>query len=78
VVPFLGVLIYLISQGQGMVEREALKVQGRQAHWDATHSEPAHSDHNPVAQIAQAKELLDSGVISQKEYETIKQKALVA
>ena len=62
--PFLGVLIYLIVNGQGMAER------------NVKHLEAAASMAGPSAQIASAKELLDKGAITQEEFEAIKRKTL--
>ena len=74
VLPFLGVLIYLISQSKGMTERnEAAQAQAK-SEADSYIRSVAQSD--PADQIAKAKDLLDSGAISQAEYESIKQKAL--
>ena len=67
VLPFLGVLFYLIAEGGKMAERniEAAKAaQARYGGGDAT------------AEIANAKQLLDSGAITQAEFDTLKQKAL--
>ena len=73
--PFLGVFIYLIAEGKGMAERRMQDVQGAQADMDAyVKSVAAQSD--PSAQIAQAKQLLDSGAIDEAEYNQLKQKAL--
>jgi hypothetical protein len=66
--PFLGVLIYLIVNGQGMAERNV-----KQAHQQI---EAAAAMAGPSAQIASAKDLLDKGAISQEEFEAIKRKAL--
>jgi uncharacterized membrane protein len=64
ILPFLGVLIYLIVNGQGMAERNVKQL------------EAAASMAGPSAQIASAKDLLDRGAISQEEFEAIKRKAL--
>ena len=64
ILPFLGVLIYLIVNGQGMAERNVKQM------------EAAAAMAGPSAQIATAKQLLDDGAISQEEYEAIKRKAL--
>ena len=66
--PFLGVLIYLIVNGQGMAERNVKQVQQQ--------VQAAAAMAGPSAQIAHAKELLDKGAINQEEFEAIKRKAL--
>jgi Phospholipase_D-nuclease N-terminal/Short C-terminal domain len=66
--PFLGVLIYLIVNGQGMAERNVQRLEAATAAAAATVG--------PTAQIANAKELLDKGAINQEEFEAIKRKAL--
>jgi uncharacterized membrane protein len=64
ILPFLGVLIYLIVNGQGMAERNVKQL------------EAAAARAGPTTEIATAKQLLDNGAISQEEYEAIKRKAL--
>jgi len=75
VLPYLGVLIYLIGQGQHMAERRASDMQAAQAQMDQYVRETAGGG-GPAAEIAHAKKLLDSGAISQAEFDQIKQKAL--
>jgi membrane protease subunit (stomatin/prohibitin family) len=75
VLPFLGVFVYLIAEGKGMAERRAQEVQASQANFDAQ-VKAAAGQSDPATQIANAKQLLDSGAITQAEYDTIKQKAL--
>jgi hypothetical protein len=75
VVPLLGVLIYLVAQGSEMAERDAEHVRAQKAQLDAYVRETA-GDGGPGREIANAKELLDSGVIDRAEFERIKQKAL--
>jgi Phospholipase_D-nuclease N-terminal/Short C-terminal domain len=73
--PFLGVFVYLIAQGKQMGERRMAEAQAAQSDMDAyVKSVAASSD--PAAQIANAKQLLDSGAITQAEYDALKQKAL--
>jgi hypothetical protein len=75
--PFLGVLVYLISQSKGMAERNMAAVQSAKAETDEyIRTVSAQSD--PAEQIARAKELLDSGAISASEFDALKQKALGA
>ena len=73
--PFLGVLIYLGTQGEGMAERKAQEMAGAQAQFDQYVRETAGSS-GSAAEIAQAKELLDKGAIDQAEFDRLKQKAL--
>jgi type VI protein secretion system component VasK len=75
VLPYIGVLTYLIAQSQGMAERSQREQKAVQAQADDYIRTVAAQD-NPAAQIEKAKQLLDSGAISQTEFDTLKQKAL--
>ena len=75
ILPFLGIFIYLISQGRGMGERNMKKAQAQQAQMDAYVRSVASSD-STTDQIARGKELLDSGTITQAEFDQLKAKAL--
>lgn len=75
VTPFLGVFIYLISQGHAMAERNEKQARGQQIQMDDYVRSVAGSG-GSAAEIEKAKGLLDSGAISQAEYEAIKAKAL--
>jgi hypothetical protein len=75
ILPFLGALIYLIAQSDGMAERRAQDVQGQRAQMDDYVRSVAGSG-GAAAEIDKAKALLDSGAITQPEYEALKAKAL--
>jgi putative oligomerization/nucleic acid binding protein/phospholipase D-like protein len=75
VLPFLGVLVYLIAQGQHMAERKAADVKASQAAFDDYVRDVAAKE-GPSDQIAKAKQLLDSGAIDASEFERLKAKAL--
>jgi hypothetical protein len=73
--PYLGVFIYLIVEHEGLVQRSVKQQQAAQSDFDQyVQSVAAKGD--PAEQIAKAKSLLDSGAITQAEFEQIKQKAL--
>jgi len=74
--PYVGVLVYLIAEHKGMEERNALRAQAAQHQFDQyVQSVAARND--PSEQIAKAKTLLDDGTITQAEFDQIKRKALV-
>ena len=73
--PFLGCFIYLITQGHAMAERNVKDVQAAQSQMDQ-HIKSVAGAGDPATQIAQAKQLLDSGAISQAEFDQLKAKAL--
>jgi general stress protein CsbA len=75
VVPFLGALIYLIAEGKQMTERRVRDAQASQANFDQYVRQVA-TDGGSAGDIAKAKELLDSGAITQAEFEQLKAKAL--
>jgi phospholipase D-like protein/putative oligomerization/nucleic acid binding protein len=74
VLPFVGVLIYLIAQGQHMAERNVKQAKEYQSQVDSRIREVAGS--SPTAEIEKAKGLLDSGAITQAEFDSLKAKAL--
>ena len=78
ILPFIGVLIYLITQHDSMAERQQKDVKAQQAAFDARVREAAGSSGggDPASQIASAKSLLDSGAIDQGEFDKLKAKAL--
>jgi hypothetical protein len=73
--PFLAALIYLIARGRGMAERQAGEVKRAQAETDQ-YIQSVAGRSNPADQIASAKSLLDSGAITQEEFDKLKAKAL--
>jgi len=78
-VPWLGILVYLIARGRGMQERQleqAIQMQRAQAEY--IKSVAASSSTGAADQISSAKGLLDSGAITQVEFDKIKAKALAA
>jgi len=77
VVPYFGVLVYLIAEHDGMAERALEQQQAAQAQVDQyVKSVAGKSD--PADQIAKAKQLLDNGTITQGEFDKLKQAALAA
>lgn len=75
VLPYLGVFVYLIAQHQGMADRQADQAQAAQSQFDDYVKGVAASS-GPAGEIEKAKQLLDSGAISQAEYDSLKAKAL--
>jgi hypothetical protein len=75
VLPFLGVFVYLISQNEGMTKRNIERATAEQARFDEYVRETAGGG-GAAAEIDKAKQLLDSGAITQAEFEALKQKAL--
>jgi ABC-type multidrug transport system fused ATPase/permease subunit len=71
--PFLAAFIYLIARGRSMGERNMTKVREQQDALAAAYGAPKASS---VDDIAKAKALLDSGALTQAEYDTLKGKAL--
>ena len=74
VVPYLTALVYLVTRGQGMAERAREAAAAAKRETDAYIREAA--GRSPAQEIADAKQLLDAGTISQQEFDSIKAKAL--
>ena len=71
ILPFLGVFIYVIAESDGMRERGLEREVAQQAYYGG-----AGSAGRAAAEIESAKKLLDSGAITQAEFDALKQKAL--
>jgi hypothetical protein len=79
ILPFLGALIYLIAQHDGMANRQAESVGRQQKEFDTyVKSVAAEGGGGSAAEIEKAKALLDSGAITQEEFNALKAKALAA
>jgi len=75
VLPFLGALVYLIAQGRGLTERRVRDAQVSQANFD-DYVRTVAADGGSAGEIQRAKDLLESGTITQAEFEKLKAKAL--
>ena len=73
IVPWLGVLIYLIVEHDGMRERSMKQAQAQRDQFDRDVREAAGGS---ADEIAKAKQLLDQGAINQAEFDALKAKAL--
>jgi hypothetical protein len=73
--PFLAALVYLISRGTGMAQRQYKAVEQARSQQDDYIRSVAGST-SSADEIAQAKALLDTGAINQAEFEGLKAKAL--
>jgi hypothetical protein len=74
-VPFIGVLAYVLSNSDGMAERNMERARSQRAQMDDYVRETAGSG-GAAAEIDKAKQLLDSGALTQAEFDAIKAKAL--
>jgi hypothetical protein len=75
VLPFLGVFIYVVTQNDGMNQRNLERAQAQRAQMDDYVRATAGSG-GATAEIERAKQLLDSGAITQAEFDALKQKVL--
>ncbi len=73
---YIAVLVYVIARGKGMAERRNAQYAQAQQAQQAYIKEVAGSGSSPADQISSAKALLDSGAISQSEFDALKAKAL--
>ena len=78
ILPFLGVFIYIITQNDGMTQRNLDRAKAQQAQFDQYVRDTAGGGGGAATEIANAKQLLDQGAITQAEFDAIKQKALAS
>jgi hypothetical protein len=75
ILPWIGVLVYLIVNHDGMAERSEKQSRAAQAQFDDYVRQAAGAG-GPASEIDTAKKLLDSGAITQAEFDAIKARAL--
>jgi ABC-type multidrug transport system fused ATPase/permease subunit len=75
VLPFLGVLIYVITRGPSMTARDLQQAQRQRAAFEGYVRETAGSA-STADEIAKLAELRASGVLSDSEFDALKAKAL--
>ena len=71
VLPFLSLIIYMVVNSDGMAQRQQALMEAR-----GYHGSGGGNGGGPATEIANAKALLDSGAISQEEYQSIKSRVL--
>jgi hypothetical protein len=76
ILPLITSLVYLITRGQGMAERNLAAVKQAQASQEEYIRSVSGGGASPADEIHRAKALLDSGAISQAEFDALKAKAL--
>ena len=74
-IPWLGILVYVIARGKGMQERQLEQAKEMQAA-QAEYIKSVAGSTTAADQIASAKALLDQGTITQAEFDALKAKAL--
>ncbi len=74
IIPFVGVLAYLLINHDEMAQRNIQQTKAQQAQFDDYVRDTAGG--GSAAEIERAKALLDSGAISQAEFDQLKAKAL--
>ena len=76
VVPFLGVLAYLIFQGNAMTDRSVAQVDAQERAFRSYVQEAAGSGASPAEQLEKLASLHDSGKLDDAEYQQLKSKVL--
>jgi hypothetical protein len=77
VLPLLGTLCYLISQGRSMADRDTRQAREVKQQTDEYIRSVVSPSYKGVEEIARGKELLDQGAISPEEFEQLKRRVLV-
>ena len=76
IVPLIALLAYVITRGAGMADRDRKDVSSAREAQDDYIRQVAGTGDNATEQVARAHELLNSGAISQQEFDALKAKAL--
>jgi NADH:ubiquinone oxidoreductase subunit 3 (subunit A) len=79
VLPYVGVLAYLLTQGRGMVERRREEEDASRSRFERGFRALTSNGHpagQAVEQVAAAKQLLDTGAITRDEFEALKRKVI--
>ena len=74
--PFLGILVYLIVRGRTMSERDVREAHAQEEQFRSYVREVAHENGSSADEVQKLADLRDRGVISQAEFERGKEKVL--
>ena len=74
IIPWLGVLVYLIVHGKGMAQRDIAKAQAQQDEFASYVRQTAGSDAGTADELAKLADLRDRGVITEAEFVAQKSK----
>jgi hypothetical protein len=77
VVPLIGALSYLISQGHSIGERDARQAASVKSQTDDYIRSVAAPGYQGLDEVARAKKLLDEGAITEEEFQQLKRRVLV-
>ena len=77
VLPLIGTLTYLVTQGRAMADRDTRQAREVKQQTDDYIRTVVSPNYKGVEEIARGKELLDQGAISQEEFEQLKRRVLV-
>jgi hypothetical protein len=74
IVPFVSLIAYMLMNSEGMAQRQQDLMEARG--YRPSGGGNGGGGSGPASEIASAKALLDSGAISQEEYQSIKSRVL--
>ncbi|WP_062527148.1 SHOCT domain-containing protein [Demequina rhizosphaerae] len=74
-VPIIGALVYIFARGRGMAERDVEAAKSMRSA-QVEYTKGLMGEAGSAGEIKAAKELLDSGSITQEEFDKLKAKAL--
>ncbi|NYJ07538.1 SHOCT domain-containing protein [Petropleomorpha daqingensis] len=77
VLPLIGTLTYLVTQGRAMADRDTRQAREVKQQTDEYIRSVVSPGYRGVDEIARGKQLLDEGAISQEEFEQLKRRVLV-
>ncbi|MGY1695607.1 SHOCT domain-containing protein [Geodermatophilus sp. SYSU D00814] len=77
VLPLIGSITYLVTQGRALADRDVRQAQHARQQTDDYIRSVAAPGFRGVDEITRAKQLLDQGAISQEEFEQLKRRVLV-
>jgi hypothetical protein len=76
ILPFISLIIYMVMNSEGMAQRQRDLMESRGYQPSGGGTSSGSGSGGPASEIASAKALLDSGAISQEEYQSIKARVL--
>jgi hypothetical protein len=76
ILPYLGVLVYVIARGRGMADRDVAQAQAQEEQFKAYVRDVSTSSGGSADELQKLADLRDRGVISEDEFQQQKSKIL--